>query len=99
VAEDADGRLGIAQDVLDRQREGDDRRFVMLASPQVQVTVGRFLTSQAAVEHPLVVSVGPAQSVAQQHPQAVGLGETGFAHQRIGIVALAVEDQRGDALL
>jgi hypothetical protein len=84
VAEDANGRLGIAQDVLDRQRESDDGRFVMLASPQVQVTIGRFHDLIAAVEHPLVVSIGPAQSVAQQHPQAIGLGETGFPHQRIG---------------
>jgi hypothetical protein len=31
---------GLRKDVLNGQRERDDGRFVMLASPQVQVTIG-----------------------------------------------------------
>jgi len=39
VRKDPDGDLGIAQDLLDRTRERDNRRLVVLARPQIKVSV------------------------------------------------------------
>ena len=74
VAEDSDRDLRVGQDVLDRLAEGDDGALVVLARPEVQVTVGAGLDFAAAVVEPIAINVGTAQQFDQQKEE-IPLGQ------------------------
>ena len=66
MREDADRRLWIVQDIEKRQAERDDRRLVMFASPEIQMTIGICLHLAAAAERPFILNVGAATRIPQQ---------------------------------
>src|SRR5215831_200328 len=69
VAEDAECEVRIVQNVLDRQREGDDARLVVVASPQIEKAVGFLLNLTTAGEAPGVVGIRPGQAVNEKEEQ------------------------------
>src|SRR5713226_9171456 len=50
VTENADGRVGIVEDVLYRQAEINDARFVVFTGPEIDVSIGGKLDFTAALE-------------------------------------------------
>ena len=74
--EDGDLDLGIADDLLNATGECDDRRLVVKARPQVDVTVGLGLDVATAVEQPRMVGVHASAKPGQQE-EAVVAAEKG----------------------
>ena len=59
----ADRDLGILEDLLDGSREGDDRRLVMISSPEIDITVSVALYFPASIVQPGVDGVRTAAQV------------------------------------
>ena len=98
VAENADGDFRVAQNVLDGQGHGDDGGLVVLARPEIQVTVrGRrhFLATDKA---PVVVRVLAAHEPGEQKEE-VGPAQGGHGgHDRLGAVPAGLAQNVGISL-
>lgn len=59
------------KNVLDRLCEGDDRRFVVFASPKVEPVVGIGLDLAAAIEDERLLGVSPSEYIPQEEVEVV----------------------------
>ncbi len=69
MRKDADGEFRIVYEIEDRQAEGDDRGFVMLPRPEIEVVIRGALHFPAALEKPSVAQVRAPQDEDQQEKQ------------------------------
>ncbi len=67
--DDAVRTFGEIQNILNGQCECNDRRFVVLASPEIDISVRVLLYFPASIEYPVVIRVRSVERVHQEEEQ------------------------------
>lgn len=63
--------IGIAEQVLDRETERNNGRFVVLACPEIEVSIRPLLNLPASIEQPLLLDISPFAPEPEQEVQIV----------------------------
>lgn len=64
-------KIGVAEQVLDRETECNNGRFVVLACPEIEVSIRPLLNLPASIEQPLLLDISPFAPEPEQEVQVV----------------------------